>query len=59
MTVRELIAKLIEQAPDIDATIYVSKESDDETKDLDEFKIIRIDNDGMNDGINIDLEQIY
>ena len=59
MTVRELIAKLVEQAPDIDATIYVSKESDDETKDLDEFKIIRIDNDGMNDGINIDLEQIY
>ena len=59
MTVRELIAKLVEQAPSIDAMVYISKESDDETKDLDEFRIIRIDNDGMNDGINIDLEQIY
>ena len=41
MTVRELIAKLVEQAPNIDATIYISKESDIESKDLDEFKIIR------------------
>jgi len=59
MTVRELVMKLIEEAPHIDATIYISKESDIETKDLDEFAIIRIDNDGMNDGINIDLKQIY
>jgi len=55
MTVRELIAKLVEQAPNIDATVYISKENDD---DLDDFEIIRIDNDGMENGINIDLKQI-
>ena len=59
MTVRELVMKLMEEAPHIDAEIYISMEHVTDTKDLDEFAIIRIDNDGMNDGINIDLKQIH
>jgi phosphoribosylformimino-5-aminoimidazole carboxamide ribonucleotide (ProFAR) isomerase len=54
MTVREFIQKLLLESPSLDATVYISEVTDD---GLIDFEITRIDNDGMFNGINIDLKR--
>ena len=54
MTVRDFIQKILLSAPDLEATIYVSKMIDDiEAKSYD---IINISNGGSNDSVNIWLK---
>ena len=53
MTVRELIQKLLSEAPDLDADIYINSE-------LDEFemhghKILNISSGGSNDSVTIEV----
>lgn len=55
MTVRELVQKLLLEAPSLDTEVFISEVTEDD--DLIDFEIIRIDNDGMFNGINIDLKE--
>lgn len=54
MTARELIQKIIEECPDIDAEIYIQKPLDEiEMKD---YEIEKITNGGSNDAIFIEIK---
>ena len=47
MTVRELIQKIISEAPDLEAEVYFDKPG----LPMDEFELVEIRNYGSNDGL--------
>jgi len=51
MTVRELIQKLIMESPDLDSTVYISKQLDE--IEVKSYTIENISDDGCNDSITI------
>lgn len=57
MTIRELVQKLLSEAPDLDADVYINEPINDiENK---EFIITAIDNGGSDDSVSIILKRIY
>ena len=54
MTIREFIQKIIEEAPDLDGTVYINSAIDDiECKS---YSIVNISSQGSNDSVSIELE---
>lgn len=51
MTAREFIKKILEEAPDLDADIYISQPVDD--IESESFTITNITNGGSNDAVDI------
>ena len=49
MTVRELMQKILSEAPDLDAEVYFDKPGG--LSSMDEFELVEIRNYGSNDGL--------
>lgn len=54
MTAREFIKKILEEAPDLDADIYISQPVDD--IESESFTITNITNNGNNDEVTIEIQ---
>ena len=54
MTVRDLILKLIEESPDLDADVYIEKQID--AFECQSYEIKEISNEGANDAIFIKIK---
>ena len=53
MTVRELIQKLLSEAPDLDADIYIDSEVEEEV--MHSHRILNISSQGSNDSVVIEI----
>lgn len=54
MTVRDFIKKVLEEAPDLDASVYVNQPVDD--VEVEGFTITGITNNGNNDEVTIEIQ---
>lgn len=54
MTAREFIKKILEEAPDLDADIYISQPVDD--IESESYTIANITNNGNNDEVTIEIQ---
>lgn len=56
MTVRDLIQTLLLQAPNLDAEVYVESRKDE--IEMNSLKILRIDSEGSNDSLTIEVSGV-
>jgi hypothetical protein len=53
MTVREFVQNILLEAPDLDATIYISHTIDEDTEEIENFDVDKITSWGSNDMVDI------
>jgi len=57
MTVREFVQNILLEAPDLDATIYISHTINEDTEETEAFDVDKITSWGSNDMVDIVLRE--
>ena len=57
MTVREFVQNILLEAPDLDATIYISHTINEDTEEIEAFDVDKITSWGNNDMVDIVLRE--